>query len=309
MTRPRSNWTRPLLRRVVVVAGLCWSWPALAQAPGAPTYPPVVSLELRDAPLRSALDAWSRVSGRPLTVVWASLQREGVDPEARVSIRVAGASPEAVLRLLLDQAEDASAVSAAPETVRSAGGPVRLIAEPGPEGGYELLTRSMANRRTEVRVYPLGELTARAPNFPGPRLGLDAGGGEGAGGLDFSADTRDDEDDGDAARRPGDDVADLIRTAVEPELWRANGGTVASVSVYRNLLVVRAPAYVHRKIGWGQPTLTPERRAVADTASNEAAGPSRAGEARRDRREPTRQSPGGVSGVRDEGGAPVGAAR
>ncbi|MEM7681059.1 MAG: hypothetical protein AAF288_03800 [Planctomycetota bacterium] len=292
--------------------------PSLAQpAPTAPDLavpdrPTAISLELNQTPLRTALDGFARVSGRNVAVVWSALQREGVDPEAPVSIRVAGASPTAVLRLMLDQAEDlAGPPPLGPDGLPMPAARVRLLAEPTTDGGYEIMTRAMANRQTEVRVYPLGDLGVDVPTFIAPTLGISTGSGSGSGGsrIELDVDTTDDRDEDRQGRRPGDDVAELIRQSVEPELWRANGGSVASVAVYQNSLVIRAPAYVHRRIGVGQ---APPDRYAAPSVNGKPASPSGSASvaSNPDRPAPARRSPGGVSSVHERQDAqPVGAAR
>jgi hypothetical protein len=44
-------------------------------------------------------------------------------------------------------------------------------------------------------------------------------------------------------------IAQTIRQIVEPDLWRENGGVVASMSTFGDALVIRAPKYVHEQIG------------------------------------------------------------
>jgi len=47
----------------------------------------------------------------------------------------------------------------------------------------------------------------------------------------------------------GERIADLIRNNIEPRLWHANGGLGGRIVYYDGRLIIRAPEYVHQKIG------------------------------------------------------------
>ena len=55
-----------------------------------------------------------------------------------------------------------------------------------------------------------------------------------------------------------EEIADLIRGAVETDLWATNGGEYGSIKYFNGSLIIKAPLYVHNQIG--MPAYTIGRR-------------------------------------------------
>lgn len=120
----------------------------------------------------------------------------------------------------------------------------------------------------EVRYYPVGDLLLEVPDYPNAppfdldsALGQSGSGGGGAGGGGAGGGGGGGGEGGamiigapgeEPARRDkveqGQRLVDLIRSVIEPDGWRDNGGDWASIRLYQDCLVVRAPDFVHRQI-------------------------------------------------------------
>ncbi len=190
----------------------------------------------------------SNVSGLAIVVNWEKLKEEGVDPEQKVVLAGNG-------QTVGDAIE---------QMARQLGPNEPLIWEVTP-WYVEVMTKSMANQRLVVAIYPIGDLLVNIPNFTdAPDFDLVAitkggqsrqiGGGSsgsGAAGSPFKTATTADTPESRAAR--GQQIVEMIRETVEPEIWKEAGGT-ATIVYYNGNLVVRAPAYVQRQIGGEVPT-------------------------------------------------------
>ncbi len=200
-------------------------------------------VELVDVAAREAFD-WLRQTAKiDIVVPWARLEEAGISPDQKVSLTGRNLTPATALNQLLRQLSDTG----------------ELLWEV--EDGYiEVMTREQANQRAVVRVYPVGDLLLRVPNFQGPELDLQqmtqsrgsfgggaSGGASGSGGL-FQGDQREDEKPLTRQER-AEQIADVIRQSIEPDLWRENGGQYGSIRFLNDNMVIRAPMYVHRKIG------------------------------------------------------------
>lgn len=67
----------------------------------------------------------------------------------------------------------------------------------------------------------------------------------------------------DSRRLAEEDLLELITNAIEPNLWQRNGGNVAYARIHRDHLIVRAPDYIHRRVG-GYPEPIPPEPAEAE---------------------------------------------
>jgi len=189
---------------------------------------------------RQAFDWLATVTDVPLVINWDRLAEEGIDAEQQVTLPIGqDMTGERALNLLIKQIqlEDNLLWEASAWYV-------------------ELLTKSMANSRTTIVTYPIGDLLHHAPHFNNaPDFDLSvitdsaAGGSSGGGGGgDIFGDTREDVTEltkTEQARR----ITEVITRTVEPDIWRSNGGRHATITYFNEMLIVRAPAYVHRQIG------------------------------------------------------------
>ena len=175
-----------------------------------------------------------------ILVNWRQLEDKGIDPEQPVLL-LGDIPAEKSLDLVLEQM--------APD--------VEMMREVTP-WYVRVLTKEQANRRTVIRIYPIRDLLHVIPDYKNvPQMDLDAiteqsqsGQGGGGGGQSiFGDDDQDEEDESVKAAERAENIADLIRSMIEPDIWEANGGDAGSIRYISGNLVIRAPKYVHRQIG------------------------------------------------------------
>ena len=245
-------------------------------------------VKLEDVPAREAFDWWSKTTGVQLVMNWKSMENDGIDPETPIRLKLRRANATTVLQMLMEQ----TAVETEP-----------LIYEVKP-WFVQVMTRVAALRNPVTRVYYIGDLLIDVPNFTNaPTLGVSGslGGDDDDDDDDDSRDDDDDDDDDSGDQRlsktdRAEDIAQLIRDTIEPDIWEANGGQYASIRYFQQRLVVRAPMFVQRQIGnaTGTGTATRTRTATARTRGGVVRRPAPPGEAQR---LPHRSSKKGASGV------------
>ncbi|MFA9476815.1 hypothetical protein ACERK3_00780 [Phycisphaerales bacterium AB-hyl4] len=206
---------------------------------------------------QEAVRWWSEQTGIPVVVDWDAMLMEGVDGDTRITMSLRRVPANQLLVVLL----------------RMASPDVELIAEAS-QWYVEIMTRSQANRRPTVRIYDINDLLHVVPNFNNaPRFDLESaldadhvgggrggggrgggggggrGGGGGGGGL--FGDTGTDRDDTEipSRRERAEELIDMIRNTIAPEIWLEHGGEYGSIRYYNGHLIVSAPNYVHQQIG------------------------------------------------------------
>lgn len=214
---------------------------------------PVEAVDLQAVEAREAFLWWSRTTGIPLVMDWEALALEGVNPTAPITIELQNVPADRLLELLLRTTSDFT----------------EFIYEIEP-GFVQVMTKPQANRHPVVRVYDVRDLVVEIPTFDNaPSFSLtdalsntSSGGGGSGGGSEglFGDEDEDDEDEEQlTTQERGEQLAELVRTTIEPTIWQANGGDAASIRYFNGRLVVRAPRYVQRQIGIpvAVPTLPP----------------------------------------------------
>lgn len=217
-------------------------------------------VKIENAPAEAAFKWWARTAGIPMLIDWQALTLDGVDQEARVNVDLRHAPAGVVLSILMRQV--------APEGVP-------LMYEVTPHY-LEVMTKRQANQRTVVRVYDIGDLLAEIPQFTNaPRMDLASAISSGNSGGDNSSGSSNSSDSNSGSRgrtnfgtqnlfeqqtttsetatrsraERGEELADLIRDTVEPDVWIERGGQYSSIRVFGSRLIINAPPYVHRQIG------------------------------------------------------------
>ncbi len=226
-------------------------------------------------PGRLALEVWSSQTGVPLVVNWSALEAEGIDPESPVTLSLKKVPAEQVLRLIVQQLH--------PNPI----GDDELILDI--EQWYvRVMTKRDALRQSTTKLYFIGDLLMEIPNFDNaPGFDLNdalqntnsggsngtGGGGSGGGGL-FDNDDEDNDEPRRSKAEKAEDIADVIRNSIEPDIWLENGGEYASIRYYRGMLIVKAPDFVHEQIGVSVGDSTPTRRSSRSSAdrADESAG-------------------------------------
>lgn len=255
----------------------------------------MTSVDFKDMPGKMALEIWSDQTNVPLVVSWKSLEAQGVDPNAPITLTLGKVPAEQVLKLIVQQLH------------------------PDPLGNDELLldiqqwyvrimTKEDALRRSSTKLYFIGDLLMDIPNFKGPDFDLNqalsntnsggSGGDAGGGGGDQGNQLFPDENDDDKEKvltkeEKAEQICDMIRNTIEPDIWRENGGEYGSVRYYRGMLVVKAPDFVHQQIGGmtGSSVNKPAHKRKTTTTSNRSSADADAS------RQGKRSSPGNVAGV------------
>ncbi|MCC6679623.1 MAG: hypothetical protein IT445_01865 [Phycisphaeraceae bacterium] len=222
----------------------------LTATPGfAQRSPYIESLELNQTPLREAFEIWARQAGVPLVVAWQRLEEAGIDPDRPVSITLNRIPAATALRFLMSYA--------------AVDGFTSLVLEVQP-GFVEMMTREQALRRSVIRVYDIRDLLMEvtmftdAPSFDlqsalsNTNSGGGGGGGGGGGsgqGLFGNTDQSREQERPMSKRERGEQIAQLIRDTVEPDIWLENGGQYASIRYFNGKLIVKAPQFVHGQVG------------------------------------------------------------
>ncbi len=201
-----------------------------------------LTIVLDRVPARTVLERLALLLDVPLVARFADDRTpEGIDPLAPITLE---AIDEPVVRVLERALEQCG--SSGPCTWQLGRGFVEA-------GTKERLARTM-----ETRVYHVQDMLAAIPAFDNaPRLDVAAalaqsgpagrgGSGSGAGGPVFG-DPGEPPLRGESAQ-PAQGLADLITATVEPDVWQARGGG-ARITPRGGSLVVRAPDFVHRRLG------------------------------------------------------------
>jgi hypothetical protein len=221
---------RAALATVVLVAGA-----STAQPPDAPSAR--ITIHATDVRLADAVALLEHAGATPLRPLWRDRLRDGLDPDALVTLDLDGATLTEALDRLLDQSTISPFPEDAPTWQRAATGAIQL----GP--------RTRLNDYKRIEVYDLRELTHVVPDFDTvPEIDLQSvlqqRGGSGSifrGPMDA--------DEWTGGRGPAaDQIRELVIAMVEPEQWRENGGDGAGLRLLGDLLVVTAPGYIHRQL-------------------------------------------------------------
>lgn len=207
-----------------------------------------INADFDQMPVKLALEIWSDQTNVPLVLNWKALENAGIDPNTPITLKLDRVPAEVILKLIISQMqadaieEDQLIIDLEPWFVR-------------------VQTKREALRRSTTKIYFIGDLLMTVPNFEGaPGFSLnEALSNTNSGGSDRGTNNGGegglfDEIDGSAEREPtkaekAQQIVDMIRETIEPDIWRANGGEFASVRYLRGMLVVKAPDFVHEQIG------------------------------------------------------------
>jgi len=261
-------------------------------------------VSLDEVPGRMALDIWAQQTNVPLVINWASLEAQGVDPDSPVTLNLRNIPADQALQLIVRQIH--------PDPIRDDA----LMIETQ-QWYVTVTTRHDALRRSNTRMYFVGDLLMDIPNFDnapdfdlnqvlsntnsgGSNSGGGGGGGRGAGGGGgggpFGSNDTQQADRGPTQQDRIDNLLEMIRTTIEPDIWIENGGEYASVRYYRGMLIVNAPNFVHEQIGFTSVTTQSTARSSSGTSrSSSNAEPSTTRQSRQ------RSTSGNVAGVAPHG--------
>lgn len=191
--------------------------------------------QLVDIQAQIAFEWLSRAMDVPVLVNWRSLEALGISREDPVSIVGNNLTGEMALDIIIQQLDIDG----------------QLLWEP--TGTYvRVFTKEQAQREPIVRVYDIGDLLMTVPNFKNaPSFDLvevTRAPATGGGNQQSLFDEEDDEEGNISPAERGEEIAQIIRDTVEPDLWAQSGGLGGSIRYWKKNLIIRAPAYVHRQI-------------------------------------------------------------
>ena len=216
-------------------------------------------VKLSGVALADALEFLRDVSGMNLNVNWKALEQAGVTREVPVNVRLRSVSLRKALTMVLAEA---------------GGGDVLTFDIDG--GVVEVTTRELADARMITKVYPIEDLLMVIPDFnDAPSFDLTSlsnqsqnqsggvGGGAGGvggatsgsgssqglfGGSGSSQTNNRNSNTGPTKTERAQEIIDLIRAVIQPEVWQENGGK-AAIRYWSGNLIITAPRNVHEAIG------------------------------------------------------------
>lgn len=195
--------------------------------------PGLISLRIQGSTLRDSLAAFEHISGLRLRPLWADPDHlEGLDPEMPITLNITAQPPFKALELILIAADRTATWQHADD------------------GSIEVGPRSRLNARQRIEVYAVRDLVNAIPDFPEAatidlQAALSARGGDQSPIREQETDTWTPAHD---RKERMDELVLLLTTLVEPEQWVINGGNGGSIQVHGDVLVVKAPGYIHRQL-------------------------------------------------------------
>jgi uncharacterized membrane protein YgcG len=196
--------------------------------------------------LSEAIDFLRDVSGANIVVNWKALEGEGVSRDTPINLHLRAVTLRRALSLLLSDSV--------------AGGKVGYTVD---ENVIEISTQELIDSIMYTRVYPIEDLIMVIPDFDNPpdfslqatsnnssQNGSGGGGGGGgssslfsgsAGGGASSEKTK-------SKTERANELMDLIRSVIQPEIWQENGGK-AAMRYWSGNLIITAPRSVLEAIG------------------------------------------------------------
>jgi len=198
-----------------------------------------ITVEFTDNRLEDVMTFIRDYAGVDLEPMWQTERQSGLDKDAEITLSVKDVSVLALVERVLERTSD--------EFDQSTWQFSRT-------GALEMGPKSRLNRKAYLKVYDINDLIFEIPDFPEiPTLDLDTilsqsqqGGGGGGGSIFEEEDVSDRE--GLTREERIQRLEDLIVTSVEPEQWQRAAGDGATIQTYENNFLIRAPAYIHRKL-------------------------------------------------------------
>jgi hypothetical protein len=229
----------------------------------------VRELNVDGASLAKVIEFLRNVSGANLMVNWKSLEAAGVQRDALISLTVREVSLRKMLQLVLSQASPQSPLSYSVDA-----------------NVIQITTQEELDKQMVTKVYIVDDLVMVGnTNVQVPRMSLNAssgsggygGGGSGGGGGGFggggggfgggggsvggggyggnsggglftTSGTNSTSQQTETPDKKGQELVDLIKAVIRPNIWSDNGGT-ATIKYFNGKLIVSAPVSVQEAIG------------------------------------------------------------
>ena len=195
--------------------------------------------------LGDAIDFLRDVSGANITVNWKALEGDGVSKDTALNVRLRSISLSRALDIVLGEA--------------AGNGKIGYSVD---ENVIEITTQELIDSKMYTRVYPVDDLIMEIPDFTNaPDFSLTStsnnsqqnGGGSGSSGSSASLFSGSGGSSGSSEKTKtkterANDLMELIRSVVQPEIWQENGGK-AVIRYWNGSLIVTAPRSVQEAIG------------------------------------------------------------
>ena len=212
------------------VAALVFAIPALGAADATR-----ITIHAHDVRLDDLVAFFENSAGLDLEPLWQTSTRDGLDPAEPVSLHIEALEPLDALDRMLEGVgtEDLDA-----PTWQRRGNAIQI----GP--------RSRLNEYKHIVIYDLRDIAHVVPTFDDVpdidlQSALQSGRGGGGGGILREDNAQREPTDPDAAI---DELLEIIRTMVEPDQWQDAGGDGATMRRFQDVVIIRAPGYMHRQI-------------------------------------------------------------
>jgi hypothetical protein len=214
-----------------------------------------VTFELNDQRLEDVMTFLATVHNLDMLVHYADDDGEGLDPNQPITISANGQPLLAIVEHIMDRAQTQFEENAWQIT---------------DYGTFEVGPKSILNKRKRQVVYPIADLLIDIPmHDDAPDLSLQAAlqqAGEqgGGGGANIFGGQGGESEPGKTEEELTEEIIDLIVTIIEPDQWIDTGGDGASITSFRDAMIVSAPDYIHRQID-GYPWWPSPRRYYASS--------------------------------------------
>lgn len=190
--------------------------------------------------LEDVIQFIATVTNLNVDVNWDSLATIGVNRDSEVSLNLRMMPVRVVLNRILEKVS--------PDDFSRAGWAVE-------DGVLVIASEDALRKNTFIRIYDVRDLTFQVPNFTNvPELNLDTllqqggggrGGGGGGGGIFQSEDDR---GEGITEEELLEKIQEIIRTNVDFDGWRENGGDTGFIQELNGNLIITNTARNHRSI-------------------------------------------------------------
>lgn len=200
-----------------------------------------MTINLEQQRLEDVIQFAADFSGAAIDALWLDDNNAtGMDPDLEVTVKIQEGTVLDLLERVLDKSAD------------DAGDPESFTWQLTGNGAFEMGPKDRLNRRKTTVMYDIHDLIIEIPDYAdAPEFDLQsvlqAGQGGGGGGQSpFQGQTQDRERAD--KNQLANDIITMVTTLVEPDEWVANGGDGASVNIFQEHLIVRAPDYIHRQL-------------------------------------------------------------
>jgi len=220
---------------------------APATLPGSVSSPNSATLKFDSTPLSDAIETMRKLTGINIHVNWKALEAEQITRDTPITLNVTNVTVSKALDLILSEAS-----------------PDEKLSYTIDHGVLEVTTQELADKKLVARVYNVADLLVVFPQVNVPQANLSnlqqssgnsggSSGGGGGGGSSSSlfsntqSNTNSTTDTKAQQKQIADDLVNLIKTTIRPEIWSDNGGP-ATIGFFNGQLLIRAPLSVHEAI-------------------------------------------------------------